>query len=159
MDYSCLNITNRIRMISILAFCILGSLVPFLTSGADHALELLSAREARDHADIQTLQSAIQKAKAEIAHQPSYSSYLKIANLETFLFEAASVKHNGKLQKEAAQAGVEAAEKEVELNPNSADAHGLLGTLLGELIPHVWAGGMRYGRRSAEELDKAIKLD
>lgn len=57
--------------------------------------------------------------------------------------------------KQAAQDGVAAAEKTVALDASSSEAHRLEGDALGELIPHVFAGGMRYGRRSTEGLDKA----
>ena len=55
--------------------------------------------------------------------------------------------------------GISAAERAVALNPNSSEAHRLQGDLLGELIPHTFMGGMRYGKRAASELDKAMQLD
>jgi tetratricopeptide (TPR) repeat protein len=76
-----------------------------------------------------------------------------------WLCEAALEHNDGKLLKQAAEDGVAAAEKAAALNPNSSEAHRLKGNALGELIPHVFAGGMRYGRRSTAELDKAIELD
>lgn len=47
----------------------------------------------------------------------------------------------------------------VKLAPDSSDAHWLLGDLLGQLIPLVFAGGMRHGAESTGELDCAIELD
>jgi tetratricopeptide (TPR) repeat protein len=47
----------------------------------------------------------------------------------------------------------------VKLRPDSSEAHRLLGDLLGQLIPHVFAGGMRYGPRSTREIEKALQLD
>ena len=38
-------------------------------------------------------------------------------------------------------------------------AHRLTGDLLGQLIPHVFAGGMRYGARSTKEIERALELD
>ncbi|HVS89715.1 MAG TPA: tetratricopeptide repeat protein [Candidatus Acidoferrum sp.] len=35
----------------------------------------------------------------------------------------------------------------------------MVGELLGQLIPHVFVGGMRYGAHSAAEIEKAIQLD
>jgi tetratricopeptide (TPR) repeat protein len=55
--------------------------------------------------------------------------------------------------------GVQAAKKAAELDPNSSEAHRLRGDLLGELIPHILAGGMRYGRESTSEIEKAIELN
>lgn len=54
---------------------------------------------------------------------------------------------------------MEAAKKATELDPKSSEAHRLEGDLLGQLIPHVFAGGMRYGRESTSEIEKAIELD
>jgi len=75
------------------------------------------------------------------------------------MYEAAQAHHDNKLLKESAQGGIAAAEKAVKLNANSSEAHRLLGHLLSELIPHVFAGGMRYGSRSTAEVEKAIQLD
>jgi tetratricopeptide (TPR) repeat protein len=57
--------------------------------------------------------------------------------------------------KRAAQAGIEIAERAERIAPESSEAHRLLGELLGQLIPHVFAGGMRYGARSTNELGPA----
>jgi tetratricopeptide (TPR) repeat protein len=73
--------------------------------------------------------------------------------------EAAEGSNDQKLIKAAAEASVAAAEAAVMLNPKSSEAHQLLADSLGLLIPNIFGGGMRYGKRSAEAADKAIELD
>jgi tetratricopeptide (TPR) repeat protein len=117
------------------------------------------ARKARDRADTGALSAAIATAQQQASQKNSLDAYLRLAVFEDWLFEAASDHQDKGLAKQAAQGGVAAAEKAVQLNPNSSEAHRLLGNSLGECIPYVFAGGMRYGPRSTREDDKAIELD
>jgi tetratricopeptide (TPR) repeat protein len=121
--------------------------------------EVIAARRARDYASVEDLQRIVAKARKEAADKNSFESYLRLAQFEVWLCEAAEARQNSTLFKQAAKAGVAAAEKAVALNPKSSEAHQLLGDLLSQLIPHVFGGGMRYGKRSTDELDKAIELD
>lgn len=124
----------------------------------DHT-EVVAARKARDRASVEALQKAVASAREEAARTGGFEANLRLALFEVWLCEAAEAHNNNKLFKQAAQEGVRAAEKAVELNPQSSDAHQLLGDLLSQLIPHVFGGGMRYGKRSTDEMDKAIELD
>lgn len=121
--------------------------------------EVIAARKARDHASVEALQRIVAKARKEAAAKKSFEAYLRLALFEVWMCEAAESRQNNKLFKQAAEAGVAAAEKAVALNPNSSDAHQLLGDLLSQLIPHVYGGGMRYGQRSTDAMDRAIELD
>jgi|ERR1044071_784132 tetratricopeptide (TPR) repeat protein len=129
------------------------------TQSSNESPEVIAARQARDHASIEDLQRIVAKAQKEAADKNSFEAYLRLAQFEVWMCEAAEARENGKLFKQAAEAGVAAAEKAVALNPKSSDAHQLLGDLLSQLIPHVYGGGMRYGQRSTEAMDKAIELD
>jgi len=119
----------------------------------DTALE--PARIARDSGDAASL-------RKEIAHwrqDANFDGRRRIALLNFWLCEALYAVNDTKGVKLAAQAGLDAAEKAVKLQPNSSEAHRLVGDLLGQLIPHVFAGGMRYGARSTQEIEKALELD
>lgn len=129
------------------------------TQSLKESPEVIAARRARDHASVEDLQRIVAKAQKEAADKKSFEAYLRLAQFEVWLCEAAEARQNSTLFKRAAEAGVAAAEKAVALNPKSSDAHQLLGDLLSQLIPHVYSGGMRYGQRSTDELDKAIELD
>jgi len=117
------------------------------------------ARKARDKGDIESLQALIRSARDEATRTNSFDANLRTALLDACLVEAAHDHQNDKVVKQAAQDGVAAAERAVKLNTESSEAHRLVGELLGELIPYVFAGGMRYGSHSTEEIEKAMQLD
>jgi tetratricopeptide (TPR) repeat protein len=121
--------------------------------------DLLALRKARDSADVPTLRKAIDAARQQAQQKNTASAYEKLALLNSWLCEAGHGQNDDKLIKQAAENGVEAAKKAAELDPKSSEAHRLKGDLLGELIPHVFAGGMRYGRESTSEIEKAMELD
>jgi tetratricopeptide (TPR) repeat protein len=122
--------------------------------------QTVAARRARDRADVGELQKEIDKVKKEVAGKNSFEAYLRLALFQSYLCEAIeSAGRDEKLFKQAAEEGVAAAEKAVGLNPKSSDAYYLLGDLLNQLIPHVFGGGMKYGTRASDAMDKAIELD
>jgi tetratricopeptide (TPR) repeat protein len=121
--------------------------------------EVAAARKSRDRAEVARLQQMVEKARREAEETKRFESYLRLALFNVWLCEAAEAHQNNEVFKRSAEGGVAAAEKAVELNPQSSEAHQLLGDLLNQLIPHVFGGGMRYGKRSTDELDKAIELD
>jgi tetratricopeptide (TPR) repeat protein len=121
--------------------------------------EVIAARQTRDSASIEGLQKIIAKAQKEATETNSFDAYLRLALFQSWLCEASEAQKNEKLLKQAATDGIAAAEKATALNSKSSDAHWLIGDLLGRLIPHVFGGGMRFGKRATDELDKAIELD
>jgi tetratricopeptide (TPR) repeat protein len=120
---------------------------------------LLAMRKARDSADVPALRKAIDVARQQAQQKNTAGAYEQLALLNFWLCEAGHGKNDDKLIKQAAEDGVEAAKKATELDPKSSEARRLRGDLLGTLIPHVFAGGMRYGRESTSEIEKAIELD
>jgi tetratricopeptide (TPR) repeat protein len=130
------------------------------TVGAlDDGPEVASARQSRDRAEVAPLQKLVESVRREAEETQRFDAYLRLALFNVWLCEAAEAHQNTEVFKRAAEGGVAAAEKAVELNPLSSEAHQLLGDLLNQLIPHVFGGGMRYGKRSTDELDKAIELN
>jgi Flp pilus assembly protein TadD len=125
----------------------------------DDLLEVGAARMSRDRAEVAQLQELVEKVGREAEQTKRFEAYLRLALFSVWLCEAAEAHQNNEVFKRAAEGGVAAAEKAVELNPQSSEAHQLLGDLLNQLIPHVFGGGMRYGKRSTDELDKAIELN
>jgi tetratricopeptide (TPR) repeat protein len=125
----------------------------------DATPEVAAARKARDQASTAELEKLVANARREAETAHALDAYLRLALFEVWTCEAAEAHNDDALVKRAAQAGVAAAERAVALGPDSSDAHQLLGDLLGQLIPHVFGGGMRYGRRSTDELERAIELN
>ena len=119
----------------------------------DPTLEV--ARAARDRGNAAIIRQEIGHAKQDA----SFQGQIRTALLYSWLCEALYGVEDQKGVKQAAQAGVEAAERAARLQPNSSEAHRLIGDLLGQMIPFVFGGGMRYGARSTREVDKALELD
>jgi tetratricopeptide (TPR) repeat protein len=126
-----------------------------LLFSAHAASNLDSARAARDSADVAALRARI----AQIRKPSTLPALLEVSQLNLWLCEALYALNNEAGVKRAAQAAVDASQQAVVLDPASSEAHRLLGDSLGQLIPHVFAGGMRYGARSTKELDRALELD
>ena len=121
--------------------------------------DVVAARQARDRGSIEDLQQLVVTAKKDAAQLNTSDAYARLALLYMWLCEAIETRQDNALFKKAAEDGVAAAEKAVALNPQSSDAHWLLGDLLNQLIPHIYGGGMRYGQRANAELDRAIELN
>src|SRR5882724_5251336 len=130
-----------------------------VSTARDDSSEAVAARKARDHVAVDDLRAAIAKAQKEANEKNTFDAYLRLALFHEYLIEALQAKQDEKLIKMTAQAGIPIAEKAVKLNPDSSEAHQLLGSMLGELIPYVFGGGMRYGSRSEKEVETAIKLN
>ena len=130
-----------------------------VSSARDDSPEVVAARKARDRAAVDDLRAVIAKAQKEATEKNTFDAYLRLALFHEYLIEVLQAKQDEKLIKMTAQAGIAIAEKAVKLNPESSEAHQLLGSMLGELIPYVFGGGMRYGSRSEKEIETAIKLN
>jgi tetratricopeptide (TPR) repeat protein len=127
--------------------------LPRVCGAAESQLE--AALQARDQANLEALKNMIHQARDTSGEL----NEVKLALLEKWLCEAAYAHKDEKVVKQAADAGVRAAERAVAENPKSARSHWLLGALLGQKIPYAFMGGLRYGPRSIRELRTAMKLD
>lgn len=142
---------------TLIAFAYLDTVTAQGKSGEDS--EVLAARKARDAASVEELEKIIAAKKKEATETDSFDAYLRLALFHVWLCEAIESSGKTELFKSAAENGVGAAEKAVALNPQSSEAHQLLGDLLNQLIPHVLGGGMRYGARASDEIEKALELN
>jgi len=117
------------------------------------------ARRARDRQDRAALETAAARAAAAADKQPGSASAQHDAALTySYVAEVATELRDAAAARQAAEAGVAAAEKAVALDPNSAEFRRLLGVLYGQLVPGNLARAVQYGRRSVEELDRALAL-
>jgi tetratricopeptide (TPR) repeat protein len=144
-----------------LALCLYLAVFAGARTSAQEASDVAArqAKKARDQGDIEALQTLVRDARDEAARRNSFDANLRVAFFDAWLIEAAHDHQNDKVVKQAAQDGIAAAVRAVQLNTESSEAHRLVGELMGELIPHVFAGGMRYGSHSTAEIEKAIQLD
>lgn len=118
-----------------------------------------AVRRDRDQLDEPALASLARHAAAAAATANTAAAYLQAAQLYSYATDAAQGRQHKAAIKADAQAGLNAAQAAIKLDPNSSNAHALAGYLMGQLIPYVPMGGMRYGERSSAELNKALQLD
>ena len=126
-----------------------------LAPAGDKALE--TARNAQDRAALERIGA---EAAAAAAKQPNDArAQYRYALAQSYLAEVALEVREKNLAKNAAEAGIQAAQKAVSLDGKTAEYHRILGTLCGQVIPaNVWAG-LKYGRCALDSIEKAIQLD
>ncbi len=118
------------------------------------------ARRARDTQDQRTLEMAAGRAAAAAEKQPQNARLqYEAASIYSYLAEVATEVRDQSGARKAAEAGIALAEKAVAGDPKSAEYHRLLGTLYGQVIPGNLGLALKYGRKTVEELDRAVALD
>jgi tetratricopeptide (TPR) repeat protein len=121
---------------------------------------LEDARRARDAQDKSGLEAIAARAMAAAEKEPQNARLqYETAAAYSYLAEIATEMHDPGGARKAAETGIPMAERAVAADPKSAEYHRLLGTLYGQVIPGNLGAALRYGRKSTEELDRAVKLD
>ena len=132
----------------------LGLLVaPALTLAAD----LGSARDRQDKA---TLQAAVAGLAEAAGKSPNLAAaQYRLALAESYLAEVSQELGDKAGAREAAEAGIRAAERAVAIQASAAEHHRILGTLCGQVIPANVLLAVRYGRCALDSVNKALELD
>lgn len=118
------------------------------------------ARRARDAQDRDKLEKLAAQALASAEKQPgSARAQYEAALAHSYWAEVLAEVRDMAGSSRAAQAGIAPAERAAQLEPDSAEHHRLLGTIYGQVIPGNVALGLRYGRKTLEELDRAVALN
>jgi len=132
----------------------LGLLVaPTLTLAAD----LGSARDRQDKA---TLQAAVAGLAEAAGKSPNLAAtQYRLALAESYLAEVSQELGDKAGAREAAEAGIRAAERAVAIQASAAEHHRILGTLCGQVIPANVLLAARYGRCALDSVNKALELD
>ena len=119
--------------------------------------ELEKARDAQDRA---ALQKSVTQLEAAVAKKDTdRAAQYRLALAQSYLSEVALEQKDKNLARAAAESGIKAAEKAVELDPKAAGGHTLLGTLCAQVIPANVLAGLKYGRCAMDEINKAIDMD
>ena len=115
---------------------------------------------ARDRQDRAALQSRITElsAVAEKAPRDAAAQY-RLALASSYLAEVALELRDKSQAQHAAETGIHAAERAIELDPSNAEYHRVLGTLCGQVIPANVLAGFSYGKRAKDAINKALELD
>lgn len=125
--------------------------------GAEGVGELERARDRQDRAGLEAL---IREFEAAALRRPdAAASHYRLALARSYLAEVALELRDRELARTAAEAGIAAARRAVELRPGEAEYHRVLGTLCGQVIPADVLRGIKYGRCAKESIAKAIELD
>jgi len=117
-------------------------------------------QQARDRQDRATLESLVAASAAAAKARPKDAdAQYQLALAHSYLAEVAIEVHDKPRAFAAAEAGIQAAERAVDLNPNSAEYNRILGTLCGQAVSSAGLAGLRHGRCALESIDKAVQLD
>lgn len=133
------------------------SLAVGLALAAPRDVELEKARDAQDRAALQKLITQLDAlANQKPADRPAQH---RLALAQSYLSEVALEQRDKNLARAAAESGIKAAERLVQLDSKSAVAHTMLGTLCAQVIPANVLAGLKYGRCAMDEINKALELD
>jgi tetratricopeptide (TPR) repeat protein len=138
----------------------MNSLLLFLLMAAVSAPEFSDLEKARDRQDRAALDKIASDYRAVADKQPSDAgAQYKLALAESYAAEVAIEEHDKNKAKEHADAGIRAAEKAVNLKPDSSEYHRMLGTLCGQMISSNGLAALKYGKCALSEVNKAIEQD
>lgn len=119
-----------------------------------------AAQKALNEQDRPALEAAVGASAAAADRQPGDGRAQLAAALHYSMLAQLGIEIGDKgLGKRAAEAGMKPARRAIELQPKNAEAHRLLGTLCGQVIPANVLSAMKYGRCAMDEVKQAITLD
>lgn len=119
--------------------------------------ELIKARDRQDKAALEKMVGDLKPAADKDAKDAAVQYRLALA--ESISAEVAIETHDKTAAKNAAQAGIDAAERAVELKPDISEYQRILGTLCGQMISGNGLAGLKYGKCALTAVNKAIELD
>ena len=119
------------------------------------------ARRARDRQERAALEGAATRTRAAAEKEPrNVRLQYEAALAASYLADVLAELQDQAAARQAAEAGLAAAERAAALDPKSGEYQRLLGTLCGQVIPpRNLPLALQYGRRSLEALDRALALD
>ena len=126
-------------------------------AGAAANSELIEARDRQDRAALEKIVND-RHAAADKAPKDATAQY-QLALADSYLAEVAIEMRDKAAAKNAAQAGIDAAEAAVSLRPDSAEYQRILGTLCGQIISGNGLAALKYGKCALNAVNKAIELD
>ncbi len=119
--------------------------------------ELDRARDRQDRASIEKLLPGLAAAAQRNASDAGAQYQLAVA--QSYLAEVELELRNKEAAGKAAEAGIRAAERAVQIDPAKAEYHRILGALCGQVIPANVLAGIKYGKCALQAVNKAIELD
>jgi tetratricopeptide (TPR) repeat protein len=121
------------------------------------ATPLQQARDQQDRATLERLAAAA--AAAAKARPRDADAQYQLALSHSYLAEVAIEVHDKPRAFASAESGIDAAERAVDLKPNSSEYNRILGTLCGQAVSSAGLAGLRHGKCALDSIDKAVQLD
>ena len=116
--------------------------------------------KARDGQDRPALEKILNDRRTAADKQPKdAASQYRLALAASYAAEVATELRDKASTKTLAQTGIDAAERAVTLQPDSAEHQRILGTLCGQIISGNSLSALKYGKCALEAVNKAIELD
>jgi Flp pilus assembly protein TadD len=116
--------------------------------------------DARNRQDRGFLERTVRESQSAAQKNPNdATAQYRLAQAQSFLVEVDLELKDREAAKNAAEAGIQAAERAVELQPKVAEHHRVLGTLCGQVVPAYALLAFKYGRCARASIDRAIELD
>src|SRR5229473_6698145 len=128
----------------------------FATSAFNDS-ELIKARDRQDRAALEKLAGDL-RSLADKDQKDAAAQY-RFALAESYFAEVAIETRDKAAAKNAAQTGIDAAERAVNLKPDSPEYQRILGTLCGQIISGNGLAALKYGKCALNAVNKAIELD
>jgi tetratricopeptide (TPR) repeat protein len=122
------------------------------------AAAIEAARKTHDEAQLQALKTQIEQ---NIARNPNDAlTYYDLARVQSYLMDVYEMRRDKKAAGAAVDKAIEAAQRSIQLDDKSSDAHSLLADLYARKIAYggMFAGA-KFGPKVGEENKKAMALD
>lgn len=136
------------------------ALLVFLLVSATGVADDSDLIKARDRQDRAALEKILNDRRMAADKQPKdASAQYRLALAASYSAEVAIEVRDKNATKTLAQTGIDAAERAVSLQPDSAEHQRILGTLCGQIISGNSLSALKYGKCALEAVNKAIELD
>jgi len=119
--------------------------------------ELIKARDRQDRPALEKFAGDL-RVLADKDPKDAAAQY-RFALAESYFAEVAIEMRDKAAVKNAAQAGIDAAERAVNLKADSAEYQRLLGTLCGQAVSANTLAALKYGKCALSAVNRAIELD
>jgi hypothetical protein len=123
------------------------------------AASIETARRTRDEPQLQSLKTQLEQRVSQNPNEAQ--SQYDLALVHSYLIDVYESRQDKKAASVAVDKAIEAAQRSIQLNDKSADAHSLLGDLYGRKISlsNPMFAGPKFGPKADEEDKRAVALD
>lgn len=123
------------------------------------AASMEAVRRSHDESQLQSLKAQLEQRTSQSPNDST--SFLQLARIEGYLADVAEMRKDKKAAVAAVDKAIEAAQRSIQSNDKSAEAHSLLADLYGRKISlgNPMFAGSKYGPKVDEENKRAMALD